>query len=581
MTLLPILERELRVAARKPALYKARLGASVAILVVIMPLLVTVGQRISPRQMGAGLFQSLIWYAFIYALVVGAGAAADCISQEKRDGTLGFLFLTDLTAFDIIMGKLVSNSLSAVYGLLAVVPVLTIPILLGGVTFGQVALVAVALVNTIFFSLSASVLASTRSHDARRASGTALLIILFLVLLLPLLVFATGAYLDSRGIHLDRKWFGIVLLPNPAFAFSQVSTQMGGFLRGWSFWGAFWGSVAVTHLLSWGMIFWASRILRCTWQDKPATVVKIRWQDRRRNWLQGSAEARREFRRRLLNMHPICWLASRDRLKPVYPWIFLASTVVIWFWAFAKLRGEWLNIPMAVSTVLVLHLTLKTWVASEAAQRFSEDLRSGALELILSSPLSVEEILHGQWLALRRQFFKPAIAILIIDLVMLGISFGYGELSNPGEVASLIATFLAGMIMLLADMYALAWTGMWCAISTKDTRKASGKAGFRILFLPWVVFGILTALFALAVDFFRVTWEPGYDCYLGLWFAIGILFDIVHTRHSRRSLRAEFRTLAMQRYSGETGKTFWYWLGSSWGKLWAKPGSNAGLPPRR
>ena len=40
-------------------------------------------------------------------------------------------------------------------------------------------------------------------------------------------------------------------------------------------------------------------------------------------------------------------------------------------------------------------------------RQFAEDRHSGALELVVSTPLGVKEILRGQWLALRRQFLGP------------------------------------------------------------------------------------------------------------------------------------------------------------------------------
>ena len=47
----------------------------------------------------------------------GLLGTADCVSSEKRDGTLGLLFLTDLKGYDVICGKLAANSVSVLYGL--------------------------------------------------------------------------------------------------------------------------------------------------------------------------------------------------------------------------------------------------------------------------------------------------------------------------------------------------------------------------------------------------------------------------------------------------------------------------------
>ncbi|HQU46125.1 MAG TPA: hypothetical protein PK867_25150, partial [Pirellulales bacterium] len=40
---------------------------------------------------------------------------ADCISSERREGTLGLLFLTDLRGHDVVLGKLVVAGLGAFY----------------------------------------------------------------------------------------------------------------------------------------------------------------------------------------------------------------------------------------------------------------------------------------------------------------------------------------------------------------------------------------------------------------------------------------------------------------------------------
>ena len=65
----------------------------------------------------------------IYCLFSGRISTADCLSEEKREGTLGLLFLTDLKGYDVVLGKLAATSVSAFYGLLAALPVLAVPVL--------------------------------------------------------------------------------------------------------------------------------------------------------------------------------------------------------------------------------------------------------------------------------------------------------------------------------------------------------------------------------------------------------------------------------------------------------------------
>src|SRR5882762_9334344 len=132
MTLLPIVERELRVAARQRGTYWLRSGVALAVIGIGMFIYLT-GRRATPAEVSFMMFIWLTIIAGLFCLFSGARATADCLSEEKRDGTLGLLFLTDLRGFDVVAGKLVASSLNTFYGLLAILPMLAIPLLMGGV----------------------------------------------------------------------------------------------------------------------------------------------------------------------------------------------------------------------------------------------------------------------------------------------------------------------------------------------------------------------------------------------------------------------------------------------------------------
>src|SRR2546427_9287536 len=83
------------------------------------------------------IFQGVSLLALLYCLAYGRRSTADCLSQEKRERTLGLLFLTDLKGHDVVLGKLAATSLRGFYGLLAIFPVLAVPLLMGGITPGE------------------------------------------------------------------------------------------------------------------------------------------------------------------------------------------------------------------------------------------------------------------------------------------------------------------------------------------------------------------------------------------------------------------------------------------------------------
>src|SRR6266576_5456157 len=121
MTFLPIVDRELRVASRRRSTYWIRAGAATGVMVLGAWLFLMMRHEPS-RQVAMALFGILTGSAALYSLLSGVRSTSDCLSQEKRDGTLGLLFLTDLKGHDVVLGKLAATSLKGFYGLLAVLP---------------------------------------------------------------------------------------------------------------------------------------------------------------------------------------------------------------------------------------------------------------------------------------------------------------------------------------------------------------------------------------------------------------------------------------------------------------------------
>ena len=177
MTVLPIVERELRAAARQRATYWVRLGIAMgAILVASVIFVLTFG--LPPQQTARHTFQWLAGTMMLYCLAYGRRSTADCLSVEKREGTLGLLFLTDLKGHDVVLGKLVATSVRGFYGLLAVFPVLAIPLLLGGITNGEFWRLVLVLMDTFLFSLAIGILGSALSRDQQRAMAANLTLLL-------------------------------------------------------------------------------------------------------------------------------------------------------------------------------------------------------------------------------------------------------------------------------------------------------------------------------------------------------------------------------------------------------------------
>src|ERR1043165_4056238 len=99
MIFLPVVERELRVIARRPGTYWMRFAA--ALVGIGLAAWVWAIARYQPSGLSLALFYSLSGFALVYCLLSGVFLTSDCLSEEKREGTLGLLFLTDLKGYDI------------------------------------------------------------------------------------------------------------------------------------------------------------------------------------------------------------------------------------------------------------------------------------------------------------------------------------------------------------------------------------------------------------------------------------------------------------------------------------------------
>jgi ABC-type transport system involved in multi-copper enzyme maturation permease subunit len=542
MTFLPIVARELRVAARRPGTYWVRSGTALTIL-VIGTWFFLMYSGLPKQEVAMGLFCLLTGSAVLYCLLSGVWFTADCLSEEKREGTLGLLFLTDLKGYDVVLGKLVATSLNGFYAVLAVVPILALPLLLGGVAPGEFGRMALVVLNTLFFSLTLGICVSAMSCSPRKAMAITFMAILLLAAVLP----ACGAWRSVMAgtKHMGRGW----LLASAGFSYYQAldaSYKTGP--------AEFWWSVAVIHGLSWMFLLVASLIVPRAWQERPAGAQTLRWRERWQGWSYGDVAERAEFRKRLLDRGAYFWLAARARLGPAYVWAVLGLLACGWTWGLARSRRDWLDQGTYILTGLLLNLIMKIWFALEAGRPLAEDRRQGALELLLSTPLTVQDILRGQLLALKRQFLGPVmVTLLVFFLFMLVAASDDMLLENAGDRSFWVLFWSAGMVMLVADLAALYWVGMWKALTARNpTRAAAGNLA-RILVLPWVVL----ALGVLVAALIRPDTENEVlqKLFLGAWVVVGLAADLAFGSGARRNLRTEFRLVATRRYEPLSG--FW------------------------
>lgn len=521
MTFLPVVERELRVAARRRGTYWGRFTAGLIGSALAAWVLLAVED--TDKNLGSDLFAVVTTVVFLYATVAGTLVTCDCLSGEKREGTLGLLFLTDLKGHDVVLGKLAATSVNAFYGMLALLPMLAIPFIVGGVTQSEMLRVVLVSINLLFFFLSIGLFVSAVCRKDNWALGLSILIGMALVLGGPVMTQFKFFPFQTAGI-----------LSSPAagcfMAFDNSYTTNPHYF--------FWLNAAATHFYGWIFFGLACRIVPRSWQDAALGT-------RRRSRLASPPLRRARIRGQLLEVNPFLWRVARSGRKRMLVWLTLIILALLWSRYARLFSSDFLEPGMDLLLLAPAGLVLKAWLAAEASRTLSEDRRSGGLELLLSTPLHERDIVRGQLAALWRQFGPPVTAVLLAYLLFLIAEIGRWPADMRADWLKfhlVLAGFLAG------DMIALSWMGMWLGLRNRKPNRAALLALMRIVVLPVVIFFVLFTLWALGSKNIDQLDTAAFT----LWVMLGLGADLYFGLGARNKILAEFRTIVSEGLARKT-----------------------------
>jgi hypothetical protein len=182
----------------------------------------------------------------------------------------------------------------------------------------------------------------------------------------------------------------------------------------------------------------------------------------------------------------------------------------------------------------------------------AEARRNNALEMMLATPLRVEEIIRGHLLALRRTFLAPVIAVLLLEaaaLVAIIIieAMGNNYLSRHSESRNsefammiIFSTIAAGVYLTIffLDMFAVVWAGMWFGLTTKKEGQAAGRTVLLVLVAP-----LLAGWLFMCFMYFGVVIFFGWPIFWIVW--------------ASGKLRREFRTIAASQFDTRRTDSGW------------------------
>jgi ABC-type Na+ efflux pump permease subunit len=515
----PVVQRELRATARWRGSRWLRVGGALGGVIVFC----SVSADVPFAELGTELFASVhLLLLFLICAIVPA-LTADCIARERREGTLGLLFLTPLTASGVVVGKILAQVLRALTVWLAVVPVLAIAFLFGGITWADMAGFLVIELCAGLLCLAAGVLASSLTESRPIA---------FILAFLLTAAFVSGS---NRYMHWNiRRYARPVMWPGyrgrpssrivfmtgfpPATPVMQYQIATGRTVKrvtpG--------GRPLASRLPSPGILaedFAFASIVLLVAIRIAGFCVERSWQDkipsrRRQNWVRRCSTplfrcwfARRM--RRTLEWNPMAWLQQYSWRARLSKW-GLCLLFVLMECAIIDPAG-----PDALAGMVdALFLVLAAAYTFAGVNSFLTDKRSGALELILVSPLSVKQIIFGRAWGLWKQFLPATLVLLASNILVhfmipAGRYFGYypGAAWNDSwfwlEDLEIAAIFL--MLPVFASCIALRAKNLFVASALTWAAVLFGPAAGLLVFLP---------LQNTAASLFGVMVGQGYSAFL-------------------------------------------------------------------
>jgi ABC-type transport system involved in multi-copper enzyme maturation permease subunit len=416
MTIWPVISRELRVEAKQASTFWLR-GISVFTTMLVC-LYILDKYRGAQNAQGQVIFSSLNTIIFFTIWIVAPLLSADCISRERREGTLGLLFLTPLNPKGIAIGKSFTYGLKGLSLLVAAIPVITIAFIMGGVSSVEVLTAIVINLIALAVALSAGLLASACSKEWIRTMILAE-------------VFALVFFIAFRmGLSISFEWyrdtFSIKAMPTVQRSYYTYAIYSS--LEALRFLQSMAGldMLRSYNLVSRGYLHWLSFLALLTlggwlWLSVVICVAALRiaksWKEeppsKRQLWLTQAFCVprfwRRFFRRSMkkkLEHNPIIWLHN-------YAW---SARLSKWGWLLVVIIVDLVLVIADLYDYIVYHsliLFLLVFAMSiSIAGSFKQERSNGALELILVTSISERQLIWGRMLGFWRQFLPVGILFI-------------------------------------------------------------------------------------------------------------------------------------------------------------------------
>jgi len=468
----PFIEREMRTAWRRQNPVNVRFWLAVGGFAVSLFFMF-----FNPGQLGtigSEMHQLLFWAGIILIFQVPR-TTAGMFAEDRRNGTLGLLFLCGIRPAELFTGKLLGAVLIAYTHLLGLFPFLAIAFLVGGVSIKLFVATLACLPALLFFAFAVCTLASVLTEDESAAQFMAYVLSAVICLATPAVFWVNGIFSDTQTM--SRDWLAL----SPAFPAFVVGSGLGGGTSE-----QFWAGCAMTLIWSLLCLGIAGAVVVRVWRDRPKDAGYISWWAQAQSWWRGDQAWRRRLARRWLDSHPFTWIATRDRRQVNLAWLVIGTLLVLWAVACWCWPQRWPGPANFFLTCTALNLALHWLALFAAAKTIGTQRADGSLELLLSTPLKEADIVTDQLLALRNQFRPVAGAVIGVELLMMIA----GWLMRDWSVLAAIIYFSLWAVIIrwtavYAGTYRFTLTCFWDSLVSGRPAYVAGRSLWEPFALGW------------------------------------------------------------------------------------------------
>lgn len=398
----PILSWEITAVGRRQRYFWARAFYCVVLLFMLWSVYqgmyaYTVLGTSAVRQFqlfGERFFWSFSYTQLSMVLLLTPAYVATSVAVEKQRKTIDYLFATDLSNAEIILGKWAARSLNIAVLILSAMPIVSASMFFGSIDPQQVLSIMRINLLCVISTAALSILVSIYSRDARVAI-TQSYMFLVLLLLSPTLVWALQSLVEATIGGPAPIFSEILGAVGDWLVFCQPFFFMSQTLRAGSYLELF--SLDVTAMALVHLLFAA-----CCLAIAVFRVRKFHLRD------EGKAELKRTKDRKTLTVgrRPMLWKEWRFDHERGRRWVSILVQFLVWggfygmFCFFlanqANTRfSEELNVFLRIAGTLVLLLALLRTAVRAAGGIGAERDRDTWLSL-LATPLSEEDIIYAK-----------------------------------------------------------------------------------------------------------------------------------------------------------------------------------------